>query len=326
MRLYLALMFSVGLLACEDEQESGPRGGEPSAAGATASTEPGAQAQAKGKAEAEASARPVVSSRVPTASELLGLGKVVDGRTPNLEPTRADGPNPLFSGAMIQPSKKYEKMKGAALPGVSPIVRHWGNQAEPGAAQATSEVLPTANDRNKVAPDVSGDKQKAAEPKRVRAEDLRKYPLVLYRLNRATGSVEVFERSFATKQAHRAAKQLALRQGYGPNKPAAKVVASLKAASEVRKKIVKAKACQFRAQWTSDTGVKLSRCFTSTAAVDAFMDAQRAARAKKAAAAKAAKQPKPAPKAAPAPPAQPSGLSSGFPANDRSLKPEPIGK
>ena len=353
MRLLLAAILTgalcVGLPACEDDPPPGPppgaQGGQPGAKpgtpgeaakpGAATPAKPGATADGKavakkkgdkGKAAAPAP-KPVAKpeTRVPSASEMLGLGKRRSSGGKELPDfirnRKANAPNPLFAGRLVQPSKAYEKTKGQGLPGVSPIARKWGATHELGRAKQGKKAVLSAPGgatpsgifkRPGSAPAPS--QKTGAKPEVAPKSAAPTYPLVLYRLDRTTGEVEIFERTFTSREGHRAAKQFAMRQGYKPARPTGVEVAAIKKAHDAARRAAREKACQFRAQW-NDGGVKQSRCFASQAHVDAFM----AERRKRAAA--AAAPAKPAPKAPVAPkPAPPA------PVEERSLQPVKIGQ
>ena len=238
-------------------------------------------------ADADAKRR---TNRAPTASDMLGLGKRdgVDGDTPEfLQKPAVKGPSPLFAGRIAQPSTGYLEMKGEVLE-VSPLSRHWGVDPVLGSAsgQPTSVAAPVGpkgtnifgtqgtKDKEDPPPDEDTPRKKVDEPK---------YPLLLYRIDRTSGEVEVFDRIYASKDARRAAQQFATRQGFSPNKPSPQTLAAIKLqlATARRKKAEEATACPFRAQWT-EAGVARSQCFKTQAAVDAFMARRRAANTQKA--------------------------------------------
>ncbi|MFT7624613.1 MAG: hypothetical protein ACI9WU_003801 [Myxococcota bacterium] len=312
-----ALVALVGLVivACEEEPPPAGRGGgpggggpakvaeaKPAAAegedgGATEGTTGEAASEETGAVAAVDDGSPARAARVPTASELLGLGRrsgagggdELPGFLRNRKRATADGgESPLFTGEAAAPSKGYGKMRISPLQ-VSPIERHWGVEQDLlGKSRAPEKaaapvVAPNSQPAGKIFQGKGTEPVPVAEEKpaapTTAAEG--KYRLLLYRLNPNTGAIETFDRSYASKEARKAAESYAQRQGYSGKQPGQEAVAAAKAKlTEGKGKKEEAPAakkdeCKFRAYWTQNK-VRQSRCFGSQAQLDAFTASRRA--------------------------------------------------
>lgn len=341
--LSLALIAFTG---CEDDPPSAPPPPPPGAAapGGQPAPVPGAQpaSGADGQPVAAAAPQPVVpvaqkkaSSRVPTASEMLGLGRNRAPDKPGGLPQflaeshgeRPKGESLLFQGRVEEPSSRYAKLKVAMSP-VSPIERHWGADQDiyKLAQSSRPQVVAAPTGADQASSLFKGDAPPAADsPEKKIASSAAEFPLTMFRINETTGRLDTLEKSYGSKQGRQAAEQYAMKQGYKKKRPSqaalAKAQEQLKAGEAKKKKDAAAKKsatkeiCKFQAYWT-EGAVRQSRCFSSQKQLDAFM----ASRRKKAA-------PKPAarPSGGSAPSRSPSPVAPA-PANDRSIKPVKFGK
>ena len=305
---------------CGDDgpEPTAQRGGGPAPAPATSKTpESGGEAPA-GKAEATPAAAPVPgqpgaapegeaaaeekpspAARVPTASELLGLGRrsgsggeglpgFISERMADQDPNAA---SPLFTGNAAAPSGRYSKLRVSPL-GVSPLERHWGSKEDlygktaarkkpkaPVVAATAPNVRPGGKifDGKAVEPSAEAVARTGPDGQEGKDETAR-FRLVLYKLDPKTGSVETFDRSYASEEARNAAESYALRRGFAKKKPTDKEIEDIKSqlqAAKAEKGEPKRDECRFRAYWT-EKGTRQSRCFESQAALDAFTARRRA--------------------------------------------------
>ena len=317
LRLTIGLFAFAMASACEDDPPQMKRGGErppptqkpggqaAAQTGAKAGTganatapKKGAPANAKVPGDA-ANAAAQKPRRVPTAGELLGLGRdggSVGDALPAFISKRDEYNNsPLFKGRVVKPSPDYAGMR-VELSDVSVNERSWGRDpAESEEAvrrklHMNSMAAPAASTQifksDEPAEDEPEEADKASEAKAKKgrsAEAERKYHLVMYRLNEKTGKVETFDRRYASQKAMDAAARFASNQGYAKEKPSAAKLKQLaeakakkKAEAEAKKRAAAAAACPFKATWT-EKGVTQTRCFKTQKAANAFSQARVAA-------------------------------------------------
>ncbi|MFT5433245.1 MAG: hypothetical protein ACI9OJ_003950 [Myxococcota bacterium] len=326
---------TLGLSGCEDEVPSQPPPKAKPKKVAKAADKKGAAAKgAKAKAEDAASERTPTPTRVPTASQMLGLGRnpsqQADGLPAFINP-KPMGESQLFAGGALRPSQNYASMKVAPI-GVSPIERNWGKETgEAGAEAARRKLLmnsvaaPAGPSNTQIfgkdepKPDDEGAKEdEEKKDGKAVAADERKYRLVMYRVKKDTGKLDKIDRKYASEKAMEAARQFANGQGYGANKPSPEELRKLTEAVDAKQDAAEAQAakakeesCKYRAQW-SDSGIQQSRCFPNQKALNAFTAARLATMKKKA-------------DAAPKPKAPPKPTTPEAPAGERAIKPVKIG-
>ena len=226
-------------------------------------------------------------SRVPTASEMLGLGRSAQGSAgsgdlPPFIQARGEGSgaSPLFSGRAVEPSPNYQRLR-VSLSEASPMERHWGRDGAANQPEPTAQRAPGTDPTN---PFFAGNGE-AADPEddeggagaRETSREERRFRLVMYRLG-ANGQVETLERAFSTREAREAALSHASRQGYRTQRPSEEEIGQARSAGQPAAQPEAAQAqedeCRFRAYWTEGS-VRQSRCFASQEALDAFTEQRR---------------------------------------------------
>lgn len=299
MKFSLIAIGALFLFACEEENNQPPPPPPPPskapAAPAAGETPTGAadgqpavgQPTVTGQAAEAEPAQPPRANRAPTASEMLGYGDGKgDGRSADLpaflrnKPKR-EGKSPLFDGTATRPSGPYAKLRLSPL-GVSPIERHWGSKEDLYGQDLGPEDEPV------VAPPAEADDGKlfqgeavvaageAPKPNDENDGEVKKYRLVMYKLDKTAGTVETFDRRYASKEARDAASDYASRQGFVQARPSQRQIDAIKKRLGAAKpKPEKKEVCQFKAYWTHN-GVRQSRCFQTQEEVDAFSASVRA--------------------------------------------------
>ena len=356
-------------MACEEESSGPPPGpppghgapakavapAQPGATPATPGTTPGTSAAAPGTKPAPGTSpapgapapagTPGVEKRppaVPTARQLLGPGRRERKSDRVAGDTRdPDEASPLFAGRPVEPSAAYQGMKTDPLAGVSPIERHWGSEESllAGAKRGRRIIAaPSAGVGATLFGDSKGIEVGHAPEKpdtvgKGKPGDGKRYRLVLYRMDRRTGNVEVFDQTFFSEEAREAALKTRTAQGYRTERPPVEEI------EKVRKELEKIKAaqkrgsdeCDHKVTWMTGVGKAAtlhSQCFKTKEEADRFSAAMRQKRdggTPPVPGTPAPRQVRPKhlqPPAKAAPPAPTTGPSEAKP--DGSIKPVPI--